>query len=161
VSDTTTVPESPFQLNDSRHDPIGTTREERLDVGVNVWVYEDTPLSSRAQGWTRWRCLYSSCPNADGMPGQVRAVEYAAGFVPTGGVPGTPAAEAWEKRVPQLAEIPADALAEARRLIEADRWFNAVRVVRCATGWDLIRTRNYVRDLKWQISRDAVSTEDA
>lgn len=153
-----TIPERqrPFQLDNPLYDPIGTTREERLPEGTNIWVLEEAPLRRvGTHRWCRWRCVYAAGEHLSGMIGETVKLGDAAGFIPTGAVPGTPAAAAWRQHTADPIEaIAAEARAEVREALKGGKKIRAVRTVRRVTGWGLVQAREYVEWIGDEMARD-------
>jgi hypothetical protein len=151
--------EQPFQLHNSFHDPLGTVREERLVEGVNIWVLEEVPDRIRNTMHRRWRCVYAVGSHSGSMVGEILSIGRAIGFVPTGGVPGTPAQVVWERHVSRetslLGVVSAEMRAEMRELVKQQKWMNAIKVLREKTGWPLDAAREYVTQLRIEMARDA------
>src|ERR1044071_6926252 len=92
----TPADKAPFQLENSKHDPIGTIREERLDERTNVWVLEEIFYDS-VRRTRRWRCMYTTDESATGLFGRTIRRQRAAGWPVIGAVSGTPADRAWRE----------------------------------------------------------------
>jgi hypothetical protein len=157
----------PFQLEDSSHDPVGTTREEIPDgAGTTIiWVCEEVILREEPRlpkRWAphrRWRCAYASGPNVSGMVDQVLSLDDAAGFPVIGAVPGTPAEPLWNAHLARKTDpgdvISLETRAKVQELLDESKHFNAIRVLREDTGWELSVAKEYVDQMRREQTIDA------